>query len=137
MTRKEPMSTADNYRMMGYWFATGHWYAQDRNEWTPDFSSDFGDYAQRRRLAYDNGEVTSLPSIPHMWGEYVAELEAFKILPPPTGGRCPKCGEPTTPVSQAIADHSGVHMYESLIGEPIHTPRTPAGQFFFACGLSR
>lgn len=69
--------SATNYRTMGYWFATGHWFAQPRTDWTPDFSSDFGDYCARRRDDYVAGHATSLPSIPDLWTEYVATLDEF------------------------------------------------------------
>lgn len=70
-------TNANNYRSMGYWFASGHWFAQPREAWAPDFSSDFGHYCRRRRIDYDQGGVTHLPSIPDMWNEYLALLKEF------------------------------------------------------------
>jgi len=63
-----------NYRTAGYWFASGWWFAQPRDKWVPDFSDDFANHCVRRRNEYDNGQVTSLPSIPDMWDEYFNDL---------------------------------------------------------------
>ena len=61
------------YRAMGYWFATGWWFAQPRDAWVPDRSSEFGNYCGRRADEYDSELVTHLPSIPDMWKEFTDE----------------------------------------------------------------
>lgn len=69
-----------HYWMMGYWFATGYWFAQPRDEWVPDRSQEFANYCSRRRMAYENGEVYSLPCVPDLWTEFWSEI----VFAPPT-----------------------------------------------------
>ena len=61
------------YWGMGYWFATGWWFAQPRDAFIPDRSTEFADYCRHRRDVYETGAVTSLPSIPDMWKEFTDE----------------------------------------------------------------
>lgn len=85
-----PLTTGGrNARTMGYWFATGHWFAQKRTDWTPDFSSDFGDYCARRRDQYEAEHATSLPSIPDLWNEYLTEMTVDTDPTPPHGTERP------------------------------------------------
>lgn len=65
--------SGQRYHDMGYWFATGWWFAQPRDEWVPDRSSEFADYCRLRRDHYMAGGVTALPSIPDMWTEFQEE----------------------------------------------------------------
>jgi hypothetical protein len=65
------------YRKMGYWFATGVWFAHSRTDpdsWIVDRSQAFGDYCAERRDRYSLGYVSHLPSIPDMWVEFGDEL---------------------------------------------------------------
>ena len=65
--------SGQRYWGMGYWFATGWWFAQPRDAWVPDRSQEFGDYCRHRREVYETGAATSLPSIPDMWKEFTDE----------------------------------------------------------------
>lgn len=64
----------ERYRQVGYWFATGHWYAQPRDAWTPDRSSDFADFCAERADEYSAGQVTYLASIPDLWDRFQREV---------------------------------------------------------------
>jgi len=65
--------SGQRYHTMGYWFAVGWWFAQPRDIFLPDRSSEFADYCRLRRDEYMAGGVTSLPSIPDMWKEFTDE----------------------------------------------------------------
>jgi hypothetical protein len=71
--------SGERWRASCYWFATGWWFAQDRTEFVPDFSSDFSYYGARLADDYRNEHRTSLPSIPDMWKDY---LDAIRHLDP-------------------------------------------------------
>ena len=65
----------ERYAQIGYWFATGWWFAQRRADWVTDHSSDFRDYCARRADEYANGQETHLPSIPDLWKEFHETLD--------------------------------------------------------------
>jgi hypothetical protein len=65
------------YRMAGYWFATGWWFAQDGPEFTPDFSFDFSMFAARIADRYEREEIHSMHSIPDMWNDYLDQIRSL------------------------------------------------------------
>lgn len=67
--------SARNYRTVGYWFATGWWFAQPRGEFVPDHSTEFGEYCARRRDEYEDGTVGFLPSVPDLWTRFKETLD--------------------------------------------------------------
>lgn len=72
-----------NYRNMGYWFATGRYFAAIRPDepWIEprsdvmDHSSAFAGYCAWRRDVYEAESVTHLPSIPDMWDQYQRTIQ--------------------------------------------------------------
>jgi hypothetical protein len=67
----------ERYRASAYWFATGIWWANNRSDWAPDFSTDFSYFCARLADEYENEQRRSLHSIPDMWTDYVSQLQEF------------------------------------------------------------
>jgi hypothetical protein len=63
----------ERYRNIGYWFATGWWFAQDRSEFVPDRSQEFADLCAQRADAYELESTHHLASIPDLWAEFREE----------------------------------------------------------------
>lgn len=75
------MTETRRYWGIGYWFATGWWFAQPRDEWVPDRSQEFANYCERRREEYEApGGPCFLPCIPDLWTEFWSTV----VFAPPT-----------------------------------------------------
>ena len=73
----------NNYRTLGYWFATGVWYThRQHSPWVHDHSSAFSDYCARRRHEYETG-AGFLPSVLELWSQFSDQ----HVFTPPTGPR--------------------------------------------------
>lgn len=60
-----------SYRTTAYWYAVGY----SDGAGTPDLASSFSYYVAARADDYRDELVTSLPSIPDMFAEFIADTE--------------------------------------------------------------
>lgn len=89
-----PLTTrGEEYRKIGYWFATGWWYAQPRDQFVPDRSQEFAEFCARLADEYALEKTHYLSSVLGMWDQ-------FHTWAPPAITRCDHCGQPVMPNNQ-------------------------------------
>jgi hypothetical protein len=70
-----PLTTrGEEYRKIGYWFATGWWYAQPRAQFVPDRSQKFAEFCAALADEYALEKTHYLPSVLGMWDQFVRDV---------------------------------------------------------------